>query len=98
MSLTFSSYFANAKGIVSSNWLILSYGCQSIGELLISGLGCAMVARLCPQKLMGFMMGAWFMSTAVAMVLGGYVASIASVPKNINDPLLSLPYLFKFIL
>jgi len=50
-----------------------------------------MVARLCPQKLMGFMMGAWFMSTAVAMVLGGFVATLASVPKNITEPIQSLP-------
>lgn len=89
--LSFSSHFANSKGLVSSNWLIASYGFQSIGELLISGLGCAMVARLCPQKLMGIMMGIWFMSTAAAMVTGGFVATIASVPKDITNPLESLP-------
>lgn len=89
--LSFSSHFADSKGLVSSNWLIVSYGFQSIGELLISGLGCAMVARLCPQRLMGVMMGIWFMSTAAAMVTGGFVATIASVPENITNPLESLP-------
>lgn len=49
--------FANEQGIVSVNWLILSYGLQSIGELMISGLGLAMVAQLVPQRLMGLSWG-----------------------------------------
>lgn len=89
--LAVSIYFANSQGMVSSHWLVASYFFQSVGELLVSGLGCAMVARLCPTNLMGFMMGAWFMSTAAAMVLGGWVATIASVPKNLTNPIESLP-------
>jgi len=50
-----------------------------------------MVTKLVPQRVMGFMMGAWFMSTAVAMALGGIVASVASVPHNLQDPIQSLP-------
>lgn len=88
--LSLSINFSNQQGIVSAYWLIASYGFQSIGELLVSGLGCAMIAKLCPPKLMGFMMGVWFMSTAAAMVLGGYVASIATIPENITNPLTSL--------
>ncbi|MCF7791826.1 MAG: oligopeptide:H+ symporter [Victivallales bacterium] len=75
-------FISPGKDIISGNWLIIVYGFQSIGELLISGLGLAMVARLVPQKVMGFMMGAWFMSQAIAMSLGGFVASLASVPKG----------------
>lgn len=44
----------------------LSYALQSIGELMISGLGLAMVAQLVPQRLMGFIMGSWFLTTAAA--------------------------------
>lgn len=88
--LKLAASFASEQGLVSPGWLVASYGFQSIGELLISGLGCAMIAKLCPQRLMGFMMGAWFMSTAAAMVLGGYVATFASVPKTVTDPHQSL--------
>ncbi len=35
----FRAKFASDAGIVSVNWLILSYALQSIGELMISGLG-----------------------------------------------------------
>ena len=79
-------------GLISGNWMFIVYFFQSIGELLISGLGLSMVAKLVPQKVMGFMMGAWFMSSAIAMMLGGVVASFASVPKNLaNSPLASMP-------
>lgn len=90
ISLYVATFFANAQGIVSSWWLVLSYGFQSVGELLVSGLGLAMVARLVPQRMMGFIMGAWFMATAVAMVIGGFVASLTSVPKGLKDHFVSL--------
>jgi len=82
--------FASDAGIVSVNWLILSYALQSIGELMISGLGLAMVAQLVPQRLMGFIMGSWFLTTAGAAVIAGKVANLMAVPENVNDPLVSL--------
>ncbi|HHG6070974.1 TPA: porin [Salmonella enterica subsp. enterica serovar Vietnam] len=72
------------------NWLIASYGLQSIGELMISGLGLAMVAQLVPQRLMGFIMGSWFLTTAGANIIGGYVANLMAVPSDVTDPLMSL--------
>lgn len=86
-----AKFFANESHLISGNWMIITYGFQSIGELFISGLGLAMITKLVPQKVMGFMMGAWFMASAVAMALGGYVATFASVPKgDIGDTALSL--------
>lgn len=82
--------FASDAGIVSVNWLILSYALQSIGELMISGLGLAMVAQLVPQRLMGFIMGSWFLTTAGAAVIAGKVANLMAVPENVTDPLISL--------
>ncbi len=84
-------FFVPGKAIISGNWLVVVYAFQSFGELLISGLGLSMVTKLVPQKVMGFMMGAWFMSSAVAMALGGFVAALASVPKDqISNPMISL--------
>ncbi|EBM5652151.1 MFS transporter [Salmonella enterica] len=62
----------------------------SIGELMISGLGLAMVAQLVPQRLMGFIMGSWFLTTAGANIIGGYVANLMAVPSDVTDPLMSL--------
>ncbi|WP_234418437.1 oligopeptide:H+ symporter [Dongshaea marina] len=47
--LPLGAHFANAQGIISSGWLVASYGFQSVGELMISGLGLSMVAQLVPS-------------------------------------------------
>lgn len=92
LSLWFASaFFADASGKISGNWLIVTYGFQSTGELLVSGLGLAMVAHLAPQRCVGFIMGVWFMFQALGNVLGGFVAAAASIPETITEPLKSLP-------
>lgn len=88
--LPLGAHFASDAGIVSANWLILSYALQSVGELMISGLGLAMVAQLVPQRLMGFIMGSWFLTTAGAAIIAGKVANLMAVPKDVTDPLVSL--------
>lgn len=88
--LPLGTKFASEAGIVSVSWLIASYGLQSVGELMISGLGLAMVAQLVPQRLMGFIMGSWFLTTAGANIIAGYVANQMAIPENVTDPLMSL--------
>jgi len=89
--LPWGATMASEQGIVSVNWLVLSYALQSIGELMISGLGLAMVAQLVPQRLMGFIMGAWFLTTAAAAIIAGYVAGLTAVPAtDITDSHASL--------
>jgi len=78
-------------GKVSSWYMVWGYGFYSLGELLVSGLGLAMMARYVPARMGGFMMGAYFVATGISQYLGGMVANYASVPENITDPMLSLP-------
>lgn len=78
-------------GMTSSWVMIIGYGCYSLGELLVSGLGLAMIARYVPARMGGFMMGAYFVAVGISQYLGGVVANFASVPKDITDPLLTLP-------
>lgn len=81
-----------AVGGKTSSWvMIIGYGCYSLGELLVSGLGLAMIARYVPERMGGFMMGAYFVAVGISQYLGGVVANFASVPKDIVDPLLTLP-------
>jgi POT family proton-dependent oligopeptide transporter len=76
----------------TSSWvMILGYGFQSLGELLVSGLGLAMIARYVPARMGGFMMGAYFVAVGISQYFGGMVATLASVPSNINNPVQSLP-------
>jgi POT family proton-dependent oligopeptide transporter len=79
------------KGLTSSWVMIIGYGLYSLGELLVSGLGLAMVARYVPARMSGFMMGAYFVASGISQYLGGVVANYASVPSNITDPVQTLP-------
>ncbi|TLU70991.1 peptide MFS transporter [Lichenicoccus roseus] len=77
-----------------SPWVMVwGYGLLSLGELLVSGLGLAVVARYVPGRMSAFMMGAYFVSTGVAMYLGSAVANLAAVPDlgGAADPAQSLP-------
>ena len=86
-----SGHLADSTGKVSSWLMVWGYGAISLGELLVSGLGLAMIARYVPARMGGFMMGAYFVASGVSQYLGGVVATFASVPRNITDPLESLP-------
>jgi POT family proton-dependent oligopeptide transporter len=86
-----SGYFADSQGKVSSWLMVWGYGAISLGELLVSGLGLAMIARYVPERMGGFMMGAYFVASGVSQYLGGLVATYASVPRDITDPLQTMP-------
>lgn len=88
--LPLGAKFASPLGIVSVHWLVISYLLQSVGELMISGLGLSMIAQLVPQRLMGFIMGAWFLTTAAAAVIAGKVASLMAVPEGVSSNIDSL--------
>jgi proton-dependent oligopeptide transporter, POT family len=87
---SFAGHFAVA-GKTSSWVMVWGYGFYSLGELLVSGLGLAMIARYVPERMGGFMMGAYFVAVGVSQYLGGVVATFASVPQDITDPLQTLP-------
>jgi POT family proton-dependent oligopeptide transporter len=82
--LALAAEFFGDAGITSAWWLVLSYFLQTIGELLLSPIGLAMITVLCPKHLVGMMMGVWFFSVAVAFSIGGMLANIAAVPANLS--------------
>jgi len=50
-----------------------------------------MVARYVGPSLRGFIMGIWFLATGISQYLGSYVATYASVPQDVTDPVATLP-------
>jgi POT family proton-dependent oligopeptide transporter len=50
---------------VSPWWLILAYGVLSLGELMLSPMGLALVSKVAPIRMRGLMMGGWFAATAI---------------------------------
>ncbi len=74
--------YTSADGLASPLWMVLSYLLQSFGELLISGLGLAMVAELCPSNMSGFVMGIWFLTSMLAGPLGAWVGAMTTPPAD----------------
>jgi POT family proton-dependent oligopeptide transporter len=94
VAIGFFIYGVGAKfaveGRVSSWIMIWGYGLYSLGELLVSGLGLAMIARYVPARMGGFMMGAYFVAVGLSQYLGSVVANFAHIPDDIKNPLDSL--------
>jgi POT family proton-dependent oligopeptide transporter len=78
-------------GRVSPWWMVWGYLLQSVGELLINGLGLAMVARYVGPARRGLMMGAYLLATGIAQYLGSLVANLASVPADVTAATVTLP-------
>jgi len=76
----------NTNGETSPWWLVLSYFIQTVGELLLSPIGLAMVTRLSPRHLIGMMMGVWFLTQSAAFAIGGGLATFSDVPKEVTGP------------
>jgi POT family proton-dependent oligopeptide transporter len=74
-------------------WLAGLYLIHSIAELCISPVGLSMITKLSLARVVGLMMGMWFLSIAVAEYVGGLVAqlgSVATVGGESTNPQLSL--------
>ncbi|HEU5262129.1 MAG TPA: peptide MFS transporter [Gemmatimonadales bacterium] len=67
--------------LVSPLWLVAAYFLQVVGELCLSPVGNSVVTKLAPMRVVGMMMGVWFLSIAAGNKLAGWVAGVsASVP------------------
>ena len=68
-------------------WIILAVALYSLGELLVSALGVAMVTRIAPKRMYGVMMGAWYLiAWSMGATLSAKVANLADIPKDLIDP------------
>jgi POT family proton-dependent oligopeptide transporter len=61
---------------VSPWWLIGLYFVHTIGELCLSPVGLSIVTKLAPARIVGFMMGWWFLSIAVGNKLAGMAGGL----------------------
>ncbi len=57
-------------------WMIIYYLVITIGELCLSPMGLSLVTKLSPKRLVGLMMGGWFLATAVGNKLSGFISGL----------------------
>ena len=68
---------------VSMTWLVVTYFFHTVGELALSPVGLSSVTKLSPNRLVGQMMGTWFMGAALGNLVAGLIASrIESLPPQ----------------
>lgn len=69
-----------AAGLVASgqqvlpSWLIFTYLLLTMGELALHPVGLSAVTKLAPRRLVGQMMGVWFLSLSLGSILAGLFA------------------------
>jgi proton-dependent oligopeptide transporter, POT family len=77
--LVWGSTFAGDDFKISLWWLAGLYLIHSLAELCISPVGLSMITKLSIARIVGLMMGVWFLSISVAQSLAGLLAQSASV-------------------
>jgi POT family proton-dependent oligopeptide transporter len=77
--LVWGANWADASFKVSVWWLAGLYFIHSFAELCISPVGLSMITKLSIARIVGMMMGVWFLSISVAQYFAGVIAQLASV-------------------
>lgn len=76
----------------SMMWLAAYYLIITVGELCLSPMGLSLVTKLAPARLVGLMMGGWFLSTAVGNKMSGFISGME--PGTVMFVVLALAILF----
>ncbi len=81
--LMLSIIWHRPEELISPVWILFFYLFLTLGEMLLSPIGLSMVTELSPLHLTGLMMGVWFMALGFGGELSGFLATQASIPKNL---------------
>ncbi len=73
---------------VSVLWLLATYFLQVVGELALSPVGLSSVTKLAPPRLVGQMMGVWFMSISLGNLVAGLLGGKVDPEKLAEMPAL----------
>jgi proton-dependent oligopeptide transporter, POT family len=83
--LAISTLFPNSKDLIHPIWVFSAYLLITIGELLLSPIGLSAVTMLAPPRLIGMMMGVWFVATGFGGIFAGWLAKLSSVPEHLQS-------------
>jgi len=95
------SFFVLVLGISTANeahqvaliWLVLAYLLHTTGELSLSPVGLSMITKLSVQRVVGLMMGAWFLASAGAGFVAAQISKLVHIDATagkIDDPVQAL--------
>lgn len=85
--LAMSGGSADSNGMVPFSYLLIMYFLISVGELFMSPVGLSKITDLSPKRIVAFMMGIWFLSSAFAFQVVGFIGkqlAIESTDANVG--------------
>lgn len=103
-ALVLGAQFPNEAGLVGAGWMVLAYMLHTMGELCLSPVGLSAVTKLAVHKVVGVMMGAWFLATAYSELLATQLAKLAAIEVpagetvEVSAALAGYTELFSFLL
>ncbi len=80
--LSISGLQADENGMVPFSYLLVMYFMLSIGELFMSPVGLSKITDLSPKRIVAFMMGIWFLSSAYAFQVVGFISKELAVESD----------------
>ncbi|MFP4599190.1 MAG: peptide MFS transporter, partial [Persicimonas sp.] len=87
--LVWGASMADAAGTVPMFFLMAGYLLHTTGELSMSPVGLSKVTQLAPKKIVGVVMGAWFLSSSFAHYIAAIFAKLASPDDGVDINTLS---------
>ena len=76
------AHSAGADGQVPFIYFVLGYLFMSSGELCLSPIGLSMITKLSPAKIVGFVMGTWFLASSCGQFMAGVIGAMMAVPSE----------------
>lgn len=74
--MSHAQHLSDTFGRIGPEWLCMVYAIHTLGELMLSPTGLAMVSRVAPAKISALLMGVWLLSSAVAGYMSGILEAI----------------------
>ena len=103
-ALVIGATMPDETGRVAAIWMVLAYLLHTTGELCLSPVGLSAVTKLAVHRVVGVMMGAWFLATAYSEFVAAQLAKLAAIDTHegevlsISEALASYTELFEFLL
>jgi POT family proton-dependent oligopeptide transporter len=73
--MAWAAVYATPENGVSPVWLVVTYFVHTSGELCLSPVGLSSITKLSPKRLVGSMMGIWFMGASLGNLIAGLAAA-----------------------
>ncbi|HLP12058.1 MAG TPA: peptide MFS transporter [Flavobacteriales bacterium] len=91
-----SKFWSDANGYTPLTMFCFAYLVLTIGELCLSPIGLSMVTKLSPKRLVGVMMGTWFLASAYGQYGAGLIGAALAKSEGSGENLTNVQKLEQY--